>query len=120
VTDSTDPPTEGVAGSQSDVYLSKLPEEDRATFLRSSGAADLEADIRLLRTVISALLENLRGNYRHFAVLFNVLCRAIGLQNTSRSGRDDVEEAILLAAEDALQVLEGTTQEGSVNLERES
>ena len=115
VTDSTDPPTEGVARSQSEVYLSNLPEEDRTTFLRSSGAADLEADIRLLRTIITSLLENLRGNYRHFAVLFNVLCRAIGLQIKTRSGRDDVEEAILQAAEDALQGWESDARADSID-----
>jgi hypothetical protein len=111
VTDSTDPPTEGLRGSQTDVYLSNLPEEDRATFLRSSGAADLEADIRLLRTIITSLLENMRGNYRHFAVLFSVLCRAIGLQLKSRSGPSDLEETILQAAEDALQGLEAQARE---------
>jgi hypothetical protein len=120
VTDSTDPPTDGVAGSQSGVYLSKLPDEDRATFLRSSGDVDLEADIRLLRTIITSLLENMRGNYRHFAVLFGVLCRAIGLQLKSRSGRNDVEEAILQAAEDALQGLEGQARDGSTELEHRS
>jgi hypothetical protein len=118
VTDSTAPNADGVADSQSDVYLSNLSDEDRAIFLRSSGNPDLEAEIRLLRTVITSLLANLRNNYRHFAVLFNALCRTIGLQIKSRAGREDVEEAILEAAEDALQELESEARQGSADPER--
>jgi hypothetical protein len=118
VTDSSAPHDDAVAGSQSDVYLSNLPEEDRAIFLRSSGGSDLEADIRLLRTVITSLLANLKGNYRYFAVLFNTLCRAIGLQIKTRAGREDVEEAILQAAEDALQGLESDGRERTADSER--
>lgn len=118
VTDSTAPNAEGVAGTQSDVYLSNLTDEDRAIFLRTSGDPDLEAEIRLLRTVITSLSANLRENYRHFAVLFNVLCRAIGLQSKPHAGRDDVEEAILQAAEDALRGLEGEARINSADPER--
>lgn len=98
--------TSANAHSQSDVYLSNLPVEDRATFLRSSGSPDLEADIRLIRTIIFSLLAKLPKDSRSFAVLFNVLCRAIGLQSKSSGGKSEIEEAILQAAEDALQELE--------------
>jgi hypothetical protein len=107
VTDSTSPN----ADSQSDVYLDNLLEEDRATFLRSSGSPDLEADIRLIRTIITSLSKNLRADPRAFAVLFNVLCRAIGLQGKSSGGKSDIEEAILQAAEEALLELESSQAE---------
>ena len=102
MTDSTSPN----ADSQSDVYLSNLPEADRATFLRSSGSADLEADIRLIRTIISSLSVHVPKDPRQFALLFNVLCRAVGLQSKSNGGKSELEEAILQAAEDTLQELE--------------
>jgi hypothetical protein len=107
VTDSTRPD----ADSQSDVYLSNLPVEHRATFLRSSGSPDLEADIRLIRTIISSLSKHVPKDPRQFAVLFNVLCRAIGLQSKSSGGKSELEEAILRAAEDALRELENVESE---------
>ena len=107
VTDSISPN----AHSQSDVYLSNLPEADRATFLRSSGSPDLEADIRLIRTMISSLSEHVPKDPRQFAVLFNVLCRAVGLQSKSSGGKSEFEEAILQAAEDTLQELESAQSE---------
>jgi hypothetical protein len=72
-----------------------------------NGETDLADDIRLLRTVIASLTENLRDNSRHFGVLFNALARAAGLQIKTRGGSDDVEEAILRAADDALHALQG-------------
>lgn len=118
MTDSTDPNVERVACSQSDVYLSNLPEKDRATFLRTSGNVDLEADIRLLRTIITSLLEDLCSNYRYFAVLFNALCRVIGLQVKSRASTEDLEEAMLQAAEDALREMEAESHDGRTQQER--
>ncbi len=99
------------ADSQSDVYLSNLPVEDRATFLRSSGSADLEADIRLIRTIISSLSAKFAHDPRALAVLFNVLCRAVGLQTKASGGKSELEEAILQAAEDTLRELESSQAE---------
>lgn len=107
VTDSTSPN----ADSQSDVYLSNLPAEDRATFLRSSGSADLEADIRLIRTIISSLSDRFSDDPRTFAILFNVLCRAVGLQSKSSGTKSEIEEAILQAAEDTLREMETSEAE---------
>ena len=99
------------ADSQSDVYLSILPAEDRATFLRSSGSPDLEADIRLLRTLITSLSKNLKDDPRTFAVLFNVLCRAVGLQSKAGGGKSELEEVLLQAAEDTLREMESLNEE---------
>ena len=120
MTDVSDRSDDGASPSQSDVYLSHLSAEDRAIFLRSSGGADLEADIRLMRTIITSLSSNLGSNHRHFGVLFNALCRAVGLQAKTSGGEREFEEALLQAAEDALRALESeagqqaSAAEGSV------
>ncbi len=104
MTDFRAPHADRAAPSNGDAYFSRLPDEDRATFAGMTGEIDLSDDIRLIRTVIASLLVNLRDNYRHFGVLFGALARAVGLQIKTHSRADDVEDAILQAADDVLRL----------------
>lgn len=101
-------PNDGRDVSNRKAYLSRMSPEDRATYALTTGDADMEDDIRLLRTIIARLLDNVTLYHRQIAALLTVLCRAISLQLKSQVAPDEVELALIEAAEEVLQEMEGT------------
>jgi hypothetical protein len=107
VTDSAAPNVD----DSDDIYLSRLNDEDRATYLRASGDADLAREIRLVRTAIAGLSPELQPNLPKLRDMLGVLCRAVGLQVKTQTGATDIEQALLAAADEALALLEARTTE---------
>ena len=86
----------------SDPYLGGLQPEDRERYLACSGDLDLTDEIRLMRTVLAHLAGDISGNKSTLASHFGVLVRAVSIQASRLAGPGKLEQALLAAAELAL------------------
>lgn len=95
-------------------YEMRLDEEDREIFAAASGDLDLTEEIRLLRTALALLGPDLAGKVREASAALGTLKRLIDTQARLKGSSNEIEQALLDAAERALGALTDTEDEGDL------
>ncbi len=93
-------------------YEMQLDEEDRAIFAAASGDLDLTEEIRLLRTALALLGPDLAGKVREASAALGTLKRLIDTQARLKGSGNEIERALVEAAERALGALTDAEHEG--------
>lgn len=87
------------ADQQPDPYLDRLAPDDREAYRVASPDVDLSSEIRLMRTVLAHLADDLPANHKSITLVLGMLVRAASLHSRQSPDR---ERSLLDAAEDIL------------------
>ncbi len=88
-------------------YTMRLDPEDRVIYEAAGGELDLTEEIRLLRTVLALLGPDLAGKVREASTALSTLKGLIDTQAKLNGSSNDVEHALVEAAERVLGSLSG-------------
>ena len=97
--------------TRGDMYLDNLNEDQKRIYSCATSDIDLSPEIRLMRTVLAVLEEDVPRYRASIAQVLTALVRAVAVQARTQSEPSGIEQQISRWTEDALRRLHGTPHE---------